>query len=61
MRFSYAEQLEAAEREVAQRKRVYARQVDNKKMSPVFAERQIALMEAIAETLGNLAKGDRLL
>lgn len=61
MRFSYAEQLEAAEREVAQRKRVYARQVDNKKMSQAFAERQIALMETIAETLGKLAKGDKLL
>ncbi len=61
MKFTYAEMAEAARREVGQRKRVYERLVGNGKMSKTFADRQVAIMEQIAETLEGLAKGDRLL
>lgn len=60
-KFTNAEMAEAARREVGQRQRVYARLVENGKMSRPFADRQVAIMEAIAETLEGLAKGDRLL
>lgn len=49
MTFTDAEKLEAAEREVRQRKRVYPRWVSEGRLTQAFADRQIALMEAIAD------------
>lgn len=61
MMFTTAEMVEAARREVGQRRRVYKRLVDNGKMSQPFADRQVAIMEAIALTLETMAKAERLL
>lgn len=46
--FTAAEKAECAEREVKQRRKVYARWVADKRMSQDFADRQIAIMDAIA-------------
>jgi hypothetical protein len=46
--FSSAEKLEAAERELSLRRRVYPNRVGAHRMSQALADRQIALMEAIA-------------
>ncbi len=42
------DKLREAEREVQQRERVYARLVENGKLTRQKADRQIAIMEAIA-------------
>lgn len=47
--FSASDKAECAEREVKQRQRVYARLVQDGKMSPGTARRQIALMQEIAD------------
>jgi len=46
--FRASELAECAEREVKLRKRVYPRRVDEGRMTQALADRQIALMEAIA-------------
>lgn len=56
-----AEKLEAVEREIKQRRRVYPRLVDQGKMTQAFADRQIAIMEAIADDYRRDVEGDRLL
>ena len=43
------DKLKAAEREVKMRRRVYPRWVADGKMTQVQADREIAIMEAIAE------------
>lgn len=48
-KFTIAELCECAKREVKQRKHVYARLVYQGKMDQKEAEREIALMRAIAE------------
>ncbi len=48
-RFTDQEKREAAEREVKFRRRVYARRISEGKMKPEQAEREIAVMEEIAE------------
>lgn len=48
-RFTDQEKLEAAEREVKFRQRVYAKRVAAKSMSPEAAERQLGLMKEIAD------------
>lgn len=45
------DEIDCVRREVAYRKRVYARHVNKGKMSPDFARRQIAVMEAIGKRL----------
>lgn len=45
------DQISAAERELSFRKRVYPRQISDKKMSEGFAQHQLDCMEAIIETL----------
>lgn len=45
------DQIAAAERELKLRKRVYAHQVNQGKMSEAFAAHQLAAMAAICETL----------
>ena len=48
MTFTAADKAKCAEREVAQRRRVYPRLVESRRMKQAEADRQIALMEAIA-------------
>jgi len=47
-------QIKCVEREITFRKRVYARRVSMGRMSEVFADQQIQLMEAVLETLKGL-------
>ena len=51
MTFTLEELRVCAEREVKQRQRVYARLVEKGSMTPVKAEREIAMMQAIVEIL----------
>lgn len=58
---SRREMWECADREVRQRRRVYPRLVASGKMSQEFADRQIAVMEAIRDHFGEApAQGDML-
>lgn len=54
------DQVAAAEREVRQRHRVYARWVEAGKMSPAKSAHEIRCMEAIVETLKGLQRANRL-
>ena len=56
--FSPTALAECAEREVRQRERVYARQVERGKMTRSFADEQIAMMRQIAEDYRALAPAD---
>ncbi|WP_290494460.1 hypothetical protein [Hyphomonas sp. UBA4494] len=47
-------QIECATREVAMRKKVYARRVADNRMPQAKADNEIATMEAIVETLRGL-------
>jgi hypothetical protein len=47
--FSAEEKYKAVERELAYRKRVYARRATEGKMSQQFADRQIAVFDAIRD------------
>lgn len=60
-RHTFAEQKEAAERELRMRRSVYPRWVANKKMTQAKADRELVLMEDIVETLAQLTRGDLLL
>ena len=51
MTFTLRELAECAERELKLRRRVYANRVDTGRMSEREAQRQIAMMEAIAMQL----------
>ncbi|MBN6819560.1 hypothetical protein JRF84_08150 [Methylobacterium organophilum] len=57
--FTNAEKAKCARREVGLRKRVYPRWIDNLRLKPEGAAREIALMEAIAEDYERLAEADR--
>ena len=61
MPFTNSEKQQAAEREVSQRRHVYPRLIEKGRMTKQLAERQIALMQEIAEDYGKLAEGERLL
>lgn len=61
MTYSHDELRACAEREVAQRRRVYPRLVENKRMTKALADSETAKMEAIATHFAELAKGDRLI
>jgi hypothetical protein len=52
---SIEQQIQAAERELSMRRRVYPRRVDDGKMTPEKSAHEIAAMEAIIETLKGLA------
>lgn len=54
MTVSIEDQVAAAEREVKMRRRVYPRRVENGQMTQALADREIAAMEEIAETLKSL-------
>lgn len=55
------DQLKCVDRELGFRRRVYARRVADGKMTQVAADREIALMEAVRETVDKAAAGGRLL
>ena len=59
--FTAAEKLGAVERELRYRRRVYARRIDEGQMTKELADRQIAVMEAIAADYLELANKERLL
>jgi hypothetical protein len=61
MNFTFTELQACAAREVKQRKRVYARRVQQREMTQEFADRETAMMQAIADHFDELAKGERLL
>lgn len=52
-----AEMIAEAERELHLRRSVYPRQVGRGKLTQTRADRQIAVMEAIGETLRNISRG----
>ena len=56
-----SEQIECVEREIGQRKRVYARLVANGKMTQQKADRETAAMKAVLETLRKVENGERLI
>lgn len=59
MTYTAADKLACAERELKQRRRVYARLVAQERMSQAKADHEIGCMEAIAEDYRReLAKGD---
>lgn len=55
------DKLREVERELGQRRRVYARLVEQKKLKQEVADRQIAIMEAIRFDMQVLASKERLL
>jgi len=59
--FTAVEKLGCAERELKLRYRVYARMVDNGKMTQKHADREIALMEEIAAGLREAAEKEQLI
>lgn len=56
-----AEKLEAVQRELNYRRRVYPRWIADKRMTQQLADRQIAIFEEIAADYQKLAEGERLL
>lgn len=48
---SLQRQIQAVEREIAMRRRVYARRVEQRAMRPQQADEEIAVMEAVLATL----------
>lgn len=56
MTFTIAEQIDCIEREIRFREFVYPRRVRDGKMSQAEADRQIALMRAVAATLATIGR-----
>jgi hypothetical protein len=56
----YSEQLREIRREIAVRERVFPRWVENGKISQKDADRKLAIMRAVADTLAPLARGEEL-
>jgi hypothetical protein len=61
MTFSASEKLDAVEREIAMRRHVYPNRVEARRMTQAFADRQIAIFEAIADDLRAEAQSERLI
>jgi type IV secretory pathway TrbD component len=61
MIFTAKDKLEAVERELGYRRRVYVRRVMNKQMTQELADRQIAVFEAILADYVEMEKRDRLI
>jgi len=59
--FTAKEKLEAVERELHYRVRVYARRVADGKMTQAFADRQIAIFRAILHDYSTIARKEQLL
>ena len=51
-------QVKCVEREIKYRRRVYARRISLGRMSEVFADQQLKLMEAVLKTLQELRNAD---
>ncbi len=51
-------QIKCVQREITFRRRVYSRRVSMGRMSEVFADQQIKLMEAVLKTLQELRNAD---
>jgi hypothetical protein len=60
-RYTYEEKLEAVRRELRYRRNVYARRVAAGDMDQKFADRQIALFEAIEADYVKAAATERLI
>lgn len=56
--FTARQKMQAAQREVGYRRRVYPRRVDDGKMTQAQADREIAIMDQIALDYGALAKAE---
>lgn len=52
---SLDDQIAAVRREIAMRERVYPRQVGNGRMTQTLADRELALMRAVLDTLRRVA------
>jgi len=61
MTFSFEDKLEAVRRELRYRRRVYPRQIEAGRMAQEFADRQLALFEAIEADYVKAAESGRLL
>lgn len=61
MTFTFTEKLEAVDRELKYRRRVYPRWIEAEKMTQALADRQIAVMEAIRADYAIWAQRERLL
>ena len=59
--FHVEAKLKALRREIAKRRTVYPRLIEKGRMNPDFANREIRIMEAIAEDYEALAKKERLI
>jgi len=59
--FTAADKLAAVRREIAMRRRVYPRWVENKRMTQSKADEEIAVMEAIAADIERQVEWERLL
>lgn len=58
---TFQEKLEAIQREIAYRKRVYPRLVQSGRMTQALADKQIALFEEIERDYTEMAAKERLL
>ncbi len=47
-------QIKCVQREITFRKRVYARRISMGRMSPIFANQQVELMQSVLKTLEGL-------
>lgn len=56
-----AEKFECAKRELAMRKKVYPRWVEQGRMTQQKADREIACMSAIVEDYRKICEGERLI
>lgn len=61
MRIDLETQLECVKREIAMRKRVYPRWIEQGRMTQKKADDEIAAMEAVLETVTEAAQKGRLL
>lgn len=61
MPFTFAQKLEALEREITIRLRVYPGRVMNHRMTQRLADYELAIMRAIADDYRELAKKEQLL
>lgn len=59
--FSAQQKREAIERELAYRRRVYARRVEEGKMTRELMDRQISVFEAIRDDYAKAEAGERLI
>jgi hypothetical protein len=59
--YTAKEKLDAVQREIRMRRRVYPRRVSEQRMTQQLADREIAVMEAVAKDYEDLAVKERLI